>query len=44
MSRCTNTNGTIQPKVANWNPAGIMRDGIEPVQITVGSEDAPTDQ
>ena len=44
MSRCTNTNGVTQPKIANWNPAGIMRDGIEPVQITVGLEDASADQ
>jgi DMSO/TMAO reductase YedYZ molybdopterin-dependent catalytic subunit len=44
MSRCTNTYGVTQPKVASWNPAGIMRDGVEPVQVTVGDDDAPTDQ
>lgn len=44
MSRCTNTNGVSQSRDANWNPAGIMRDGIEAVQITVGDDGPAAEQ
>jgi DMSO/TMAO reductase YedYZ molybdopterin-dependent catalytic subunit len=44
MSRCTNVSGVAQSSIANWNPAGIMRDGIEAVQITVGADEPASDE
>src|SRR6516164_4859243 len=35
MVRCTNANGEAQPAEPNWNPAGFMRNVIEPTAVTV---------
>ncbi len=35
MVRCTNSTGVAQPGVANWNPAGFMRNVIETTPLTV---------
>jgi hypothetical protein len=34
MVRCTNTSGDVQPDMANWNPAGFMRNIIEQTPVT----------
>jgi len=31
--RCTNSNGVSQPDMANWNPAGFMRNVVESIRI-----------
>jgi DMSO/TMAO reductase YedYZ molybdopterin-dependent catalytic subunit len=36
LVRCTNANNVTQPDVANWNPAGFMRNVIEPVPVVAG--------
>jgi DMSO/TMAO reductase YedYZ molybdopterin-dependent catalytic subunit len=33
MVRCTNTNNVAQPDMANWNPAGFMRNVIETTPV-----------
>ena len=33
MARCTNTNGLVQPMVANWNPGGYARNVVERVEV-----------
>ena len=33
LIRCTNSNGVVQPDVANWNPAGFMRNVMESINI-----------
>ena len=33
LVRCTNSNGVAQPKTANWNPAGFMRNVVESVDL-----------
>jgi DMSO/TMAO reductase YedYZ molybdopterin-dependent catalytic subunit len=33
MVRCTNTNNVAQPDMANWNPAGFMRNVIEATPV-----------
>jgi DMSO/TMAO reductase YedYZ molybdopterin-dependent catalytic subunit len=41
MVRCTNTSGVGQSATPNWNPAGLARNAVEMVQVTVASsEDA----
>jgi hypothetical protein len=35
MVRCTNANGEAQPAEPNWNPAGFMRNVIEPTAVTI---------
>jgi DMSO/TMAO reductase YedYZ molybdopterin-dependent catalytic subunit len=35
MVRCTNSSGEVQPSVANWNPAGFMRNVIEATPVSV---------
>ncbi len=41
MARCTNTGGMTQSATPNWNPAGLARNAIEIVQVTVATnEDA----
>jgi len=32
-TRCTNSNGVAQPETPNWNPAGFMRNVVEPVDV-----------
>jgi DMSO/TMAO reductase YedYZ molybdopterin-dependent catalytic subunit len=34
LTRCTNSNGVVQPGTPNWNPAGFMRNVIESIDIT----------
>jgi Oxidoreductase molybdopterin binding domain/Mo-co oxidoreductase dimerisation domain len=34
LTRCTNSNGVAQPDKPNWNPAGFMRNVVEPVDVT----------
>ena len=34
MSRCTNSDGSVQPMQANWNPGGYMRNVVESVAVT----------
>jgi DMSO/TMAO reductase YedYZ molybdopterin-dependent catalytic subunit len=36
MVRCTNTDGVSQPDMANWNPAGFMRNVIETTSVIAG--------
>ncbi len=36
MTRCTNSIGTMQPMTPNWNPAGLMRNVVESISVTVG--------
>jgi DMSO/TMAO reductase YedYZ molybdopterin-dependent catalytic subunit len=36
MVRCTNTNNVTQPDMANWNPAGFMRNVIEATPVVAG--------
>jgi DMSO/TMAO reductase YedYZ molybdopterin-dependent catalytic subunit len=36
MVRSTNTNNVTQPDVANWNPAGFMRNVIEATPVVAG--------
>jgi DMSO/TMAO reductase YedYZ molybdopterin-dependent catalytic subunit len=36
MVRCTNSNNVAQPDVANWNPAGFMRNVIEATPVIAG--------
>jgi DMSO/TMAO reductase YedYZ molybdopterin-dependent catalytic subunit len=31
--RCTNTDGAVQPAIANWNPSGFMRNVIETIDV-----------
>jgi hypothetical protein len=33
LTRCTNSNGVAQPETPNWNPAGFMRNVVEPVDV-----------
>jgi DMSO/TMAO reductase YedYZ molybdopterin-dependent catalytic subunit len=33
LIRCTNSNGVAQPETPNWNPAGFMRNVVEPIDI-----------
>jgi DMSO/TMAO reductase YedYZ molybdopterin-dependent catalytic subunit len=33
MVRCTNSNGVVQPREANWNPSGFMRNVIETLPL-----------
>ena len=33
LTRCTNSNGIAQPETPNWNPAGFMRNVVEPVDV-----------
>ncbi len=33
LTRCTNSNGVVQPDLPNWNPAGFMRNVIESVDV-----------
>jgi len=33
LIRCTNSNGVPQPETPNWNPAGFMRNVVEPIDI-----------
>lgn len=35
MVRCTNSDGEVQPDVANWNPSGFMRNIIESTPVVV---------
>jgi DMSO/TMAO reductase YedYZ molybdopterin-dependent catalytic subunit len=35
MTRCTNSNGVVQPSEPNWNPSGFMRNVVERLQISV---------
>jgi DMSO/TMAO reductase YedYZ molybdopterin-dependent catalytic subunit len=32
-TRCTNSNGAVQPDTPNWNPAGFMRNVVESVDV-----------
>jgi len=36
LVRCTNTNKVAQPDMANWNPAGFMRNVIEATPVVAG--------
>jgi hypothetical protein len=36
MVRCTNTDGVSQPDMANWNPAGFMRNVLETTPVVAG--------
>jgi len=36
LVRCTNTNDVAQPDMANWNPAGFMRNVIEATPVVAG--------
>jgi hypothetical protein len=35
MARCTNTRGTAQPMVPNWNPGGYARNVVEAVTVVL---------
>lgn len=35
MSRCTNSDGAVQPMAANWNPGGYMRNCVEACPVTI---------
>jgi DMSO/TMAO reductase YedYZ molybdopterin-dependent catalytic subunit len=35
MSRCTNSDGVVQPMKANWNPGGYMRNCVEPCPVEI---------
>jgi len=35
MSRCTNSDGAVQPMKPNWNPGGYMRNCVEPCPIEI---------
>ena len=39
MARCTSTSGVRQSDTPNWNPAGLARNAVEMVQVTVANED-----
>jgi DMSO/TMAO reductase YedYZ molybdopterin-dependent catalytic subunit len=39
MARCTSTGGVRQSDRPNWNPAGLARNAVEMVQVTVANED-----
>ena len=39
MARCTNSSGVGQSATPNWNPAGLARNAVEMVQVTVASGD-----
>jgi DMSO/TMAO reductase YedYZ molybdopterin-dependent catalytic subunit len=36
MVRCTNSNNVAQPDIANWNPAGFMRNVVETTPVVAG--------
>jgi hypothetical protein len=44
MARCTNTSGVGQSATPNWNPAGLARNAVEMVQVTVANEDEDVTQ
>lgn len=35
MSRCTGSDGAVQPMQPNWNPGGYMRNCVEAVPVTI---------
>ncbi|WP_336973893.1 molybdopterin-dependent oxidoreductase [Sphingobium aromaticiconvertens] len=35
MSRCTNSDGAVQPMAANWNPGGYMRNCVEACPVMI---------
>ena len=39
MVRCTSTSGVGQSATPNWNPAGLARNAVEMIQVTVANED-----
>jgi DMSO/TMAO reductase YedYZ molybdopterin-dependent catalytic subunit len=39
MARCTSTGGIGQSATPNWNPAGLARNAVEMVQVTVANGD-----
>jgi hypothetical protein len=39
MARCNNSSGVGQSATPNWNPAGLARNAVEMVQVTVASGD-----
>jgi len=44
MARCTSTSGIRQSDTPNWNPAGLARNAVEMVQVTVANEDDDASQ
>ena len=44
MARCTSTSGVRQSDTPNWNPAGLARNAVEMVQVTVANEDEDATQ
>jgi DMSO/TMAO reductase YedYZ molybdopterin-dependent catalytic subunit len=36
LIRCTNSNNVAQPDMANWNPAGFMRNVVETTPVVAG--------